>query len=591
MVPKSGQNWDGLLLGSIIAALISAGACTHTRVRPPSPPPLSAAATTYYLRGRVATLRGQKRRARFEFAKAAQVAPDQPEIVLAYARALLESGKTNETLIVSKRAANRWPKHHEFALIVGLAYRKLGQLADAVVALKHALDLDASSIEAALALAPTLDALGQPENAIREYKRAIAHHPDQMKPRIKLAQLYRQLPRSLLGQQDPLQLAIEILVEVLDQRPTHSGARVLLSDIYAAQNHPDLAITTLTNAVIHSLNQGPVIKRLLIRLMKFGFHRRAVAFLEALDSTKLSVDTRRLIINWLIRLGYPARGLAVAVAFSPPISAQVTLAKAHALAKLHRYGDAASMLKTLSNATDSPSLAPIQAEFLTLAGEPDEAKKLVYRVLISAPSKEKEPASTQPTSATQLTAQGWITLARIEELHGNDSEARKLVDRALAAGPSDPEIRFWAAAFELRARRFGRALAFAEPLLKQRPTHAVLNHFVGFCLTEANSQLNRASKLLRRAQRVDTNNPTIIDSIGWLQFRLGHLTDAAKTLRRAWRLAPTDPNVLFHLGHLEFALGRPTAGIYHFKQALAATDEPTLQARIRAAISTHSPSK
>jgi tetratricopeptide (TPR) repeat protein len=78
---------------------------------------------------------------------------------------------------------------------------------------------------------------------------------------------------------------------------------------------------------------------------------------------------------------------------------------------------------------------------------------------------------------------------------------------------------------------------------------------LGYSLADRNVRLPEAYDLVRKANQLAPDDPFILDSLGWVEFRLGRYEDALKTLRRAFDIK-ADPEIAAHLGEVLWKLGR-----------------------------------
>jgi tetratricopeptide (TPR) repeat protein len=69
------------------------------------------------------------------------------------------------------------------------------------------------------------------------------------------------------------------------------------------------------------------------------------------------------------------------------------------------------------------------------------------------------------------------------------------------------------------------------------------------------------------------NSGHIVDSLGWVLYRLGRYDEAIGHMERAAELEPVDPVVNDHLGDVLWAVGRFTEAEFQWKRALSFVDE------------------
>jgi predicted negative regulator of RcsB-dependent stress response len=79
--------------------------------------------------------------------------------------------------------------------------------------------------------------------------------------------------------------------------------------------------------------------------------------------------------------------------------------------------------------------------------------------------------------------------------------------------------------------------------------------------------------MIERAVLAQPKAGYIIDSLGWVQFRLGYYQRAIVNLERAVEMMATDPVVNNHLGDVYWAVGRKTEARFQWLRALSFVTE------------------
>jgi Flp pilus assembly protein TadD len=92
-------------------------------------------------------------------------------------------------------------------------------------------------------------------------------------------------------------------------------------------------------------------------------------------------------------------------------------------------------------------------------------------------------------------------------------------------------------------------------LIARDPAHAHAHNALGYHLADRNERLSEALKLIERALALAPEDAHIIDSMGWVQFRLGRLDLAEKYLRMAHQRQP-DAEISAHLAEVLWVSGR-----------------------------------
>lgn len=85
-----------------------------------------------------------------------------------------------------------------------------------------------------------------------------------------------------------------------------------------------------------------------------------------------------------------------------------------------------------------------------------------------------------------------------------------------------------------------------------RPDDAQAYNALGYTLADRTDRLAEAIVLLDRALKLAPEDPFILDSVGWAQYRAGNLARAQEYLERAFKLRP-DPEIAAHLGEVLWA--------------------------------------
>ena len=99
-----------------------------------------------------------------------------------------------------------------------------------------------------------------------------------------------------------------------------------------------------------------------------------------------------------------------------------------------------------------------------------------------------------------------------------------------------------------RSRRSSRGSSSSSP------TNAQALNALGYTLVDRTPRVAEGLALIERALKLAPDDPFILDSVGWAQFRLGPLDEAEKYLRHAMEQRP-DPEIAAHLGEVLWAKG------------------------------------
>jgi len=150
---------------------------------------------------------------------------------------------------------------------------------------------------------------------------------------------------------------------------------------------------------------------------------------------------------------------------------------------------------------------------------------------------------------------------------GYVERARNLLDTALNKYPNETDLLF---ARVLLNDAVGDRVSSERDLrqiISMQPDDArALNH-LGYMLADQTERYEEALELVERAIAVSPDDPAIIDSLGWAQYKLGEYEDALQNLRRAYAAFP-DHEVASHLGEVLWMMDRRDEAMEVWEQAL-----------------------
>ena len=160
-------------------------------------------------------------------------------------------------------------------------------------------------------------------------------------------------------------------------------------------------------------------------------------------------------------------------------------------------------------------------------------------------------------------------------------EAIKRLEAANERMPDTVEIKYELAMMYERNERLNDTERLLREVIALDPGHAHSYNALGYSLADRNQRLPEALKLITRALEIAPNDPFIMDSMGWIKFRLGDYVTAVQYLEKAYRVRP-EADIAAHLGEALWMLGQRDAAIEIWKKALAKeADNATLQETIK----------
>jgi len=138
---------------------------------------------------------------------------------------------------------------------------------------------------------------------------------------------------------------------------------------------------------------------------------------------------------------------------------------------------------------------------------------------------------------------------------GRYGEAYRVYDRALDDHPGNGDLLYGRALAADRRGDVEQALEDLRRLLELRPEDPQALNALGYTLANRTDRYDRALEYIERAYRKAPDNAAVVDSMGWVHFKLGDYDTAEQYLRRAHDMA-RDPEIAAHLGELLWVTGR-----------------------------------
>ncbi|NCT82938.1 MAG: tetratricopeptide repeat protein [Comamonadaceae bacterium] len=130
--------------------------------------------------------------------------------------------------------------------------------------------------------------------------------------------------------------------------------------------------------------------------------------------------------------------------------------------------------------------------------------------------------------------------------------ALKVLKTATARFGNDPDLLYEQAMMTEKVGQFDEMEALLRKVMEIKPDYHHAFNALGYSLAERNLRLPEAKQLIEQALKLAPGDPFIVDSLGWVEFRLGNLAEAARLLRQAHASRP-DAEIAAHLGEVLWA--------------------------------------
>jgi tetratricopeptide (TPR) repeat protein len=120
-----------------------------------------------------------------------------------------------------------------------------------------------------------------------------------------------------------------------------------------------------------------------------------------------------------------------------------------------------------------------------------------------------------------------------------------------------------------RAGQWDKAEKDLLDSLKANPDQAYVINYLAYSWIEQGIKIKKSLSMLKKANELKSNDPYIIDSLGWALFKLKRYKEAKKYLQLAVKLMPADPIVNDHYGDVLWKNGNEIQARYFWNYVLS----------------------
>jgi tetratricopeptide (TPR) repeat protein len=155
--------------------------------------------------------------------------------------------------------------------------------------------------------------------------------------------------------------------------------------------------------------------------------------------------------------------------------------------------------------------------------------------------------------------------------------AMAVLNEMLARYPNDTDLLFTRVLLHDNFSDMDSAERDLRRIIELQPGDSrALNH-LGYMLADRTERFEESLELLEQAIAISPDDPAIIDSLAWVQYKLGRYEESLSNLRRAFAAFP-DHEVASHLGEVLWVLGRQREAMEVWEDALEETpDSPIVR--------------
>ena len=159
-------------------------------------------------------------------------------------------------------------------------------------------------------------------------------------------------------------------------------------------------------------------------------------------------------------------------------------------------------------------------------------------------------------------------LARVERY----DDAMAVYDASLEEFPGNFDLLYARGMLAERMDRLDILERDMREIISREPDNAEALNALGYTLADRTDRYEEAYELIKRAYELKPDDHYIVDSMGWILYRMGRHREALEQLRRAMSIRP-DPEIAAHLGEVLWILGEKAEARGVWEAALEETPE------------------
>jgi len=181
-----------------------------------------------------------------------------------------------------------------------------------------------------------------------------------------------------------------------------------------------------------------------------------------------------------------------------------------------------------------------RASLLAREGKVAQARELIHRI----PEKSPDDARAKALAEAQVLrdAKMW-------------SDANNVLAQANKRFPDDVDLIYEQSMMFEKLNRLADMERLLRRIIELKPDHQQAYNALGYSLADRNVRLPEARLLIKKALELSPGEPSITDSLGWVEYRLGNRDEALRLLRDAYKAQP-DAEIGAHLGEVLWVTGQ-----------------------------------
>jgi len=426
--------------------------------------------------------------------------PHNPAAHQAAAQLLMEQGRFSEALqhLATLQELAGVSQFDYLAANAGhLPEQQQKQLAEELKALQKKYPDDASLWYARAIMAQQA---GDLSGAVKLIDKALAISPDYLSAGLQKARIL-----TLMKDYDG---ALEWLAKLLKQHPGHKGIQVLSARIWLDKQDMNRALKEFTRLHENFPDDSAILLSLALLEHEAGQYLAASGHFDQLLARQAHTNEAHYYLG------------------------QIAEEENHPEDAIDHY----------SQVTAGREFLPAQLRAAYLINDMqgiDEARQYLDNQRASTPDQSAELVRIEVELLSQA---------------GLKDDAIELVTTALSVAPDNIDLLYTRAMLAEQVDNLAMLEQDLRTIIRLKPDHAEALNALGYTLADRTDRWSEAMPLIQRAMELSPDNPAVIDSMGWIYFRMGDFAKARPLLEKAFAMMQ-DHEIAAHYGELLWLSG------------------------------------
>lgn len=494
---------------------------------------LRSQADYYYSLGEAYSFEGQNQKAIDSFKATLNYDKDSQDVMVRLASEYLKTGQLTEALEMARKVEAFSPNRVDLKMLLGGIYSSMRSYPKAIESYEAALKLKPDQSDVPLYLGALYTEMKQYDRAIHFFE-SLAKNPEYNSPH--LIQYYIGRVRSEQKEEKNQKLAEAAFKKALAIKPDFTEGVLSLGSLYLRSDQDEKALKVYSE---FQKKYGPnpriadILSQLYIEREMYDEAYEQFEIIEAQSDNSLNIKLKMALILIEKKIYDKAISKLNDVLKEVPDSDKVRFYLGAVYEETKQDDKAIAQFEKIPVVSQYFPEAAVHAAYLLKGmGKLDAAISFM------------EKAVNQKKNNAQMVAM----YASLLDEKGDTQKASVVLNQAVKDFPDNPQVRFYHGTLQDRLGLKDQVIESMKAVIELDPNHVQALNYLAFTWAEANTQLEEAEKMARRAVTLEPKDGYVLDTLGWILFKKGDVTGAIPYLETAHRYQPAVGIIAEHLG-------------------------------------------